>query len=85
MSVDGDDGETIAYKNGEYGSWRLAVSSTPTLLEIAIERCGQRPPSAERLTLLLPAAEVRPVRLFGGALLDDRCDGNGRRLQVGWG
>ncbi len=80
-----DDGETIAYKNGEYGSWRLAVSSTPTLLEIAIERCGQRPPGAERLTLLLPAAEVRPVRLFGGALLDDRCDGNGRRLQVGCG
>ena len=80
-----DDGETIAYKNGECGSWRLAISSTSTVLEIAIERDGQRPPSASHLTLFFPADEARLMRVLGGTLLEDSRGDHGRRLVVGFG
>lgn len=78
-----DDGESTAYTRGAYGSWDLTVASTPALLELTIERRGQRPPTAARLTLLLPADEVRPVHLCRGTLLADRCIGGCRQLLVG--
>jgi alpha-glucosidase len=78
-----DDGESQAYLEGNFWNWRLIVDSSNSDLSIHIERLGEVLESEQYLELLLPVQETRRVRLDGGVLLKDECDGLGpRRLRV---
>jgi alpha-glucosidase len=77
-----DDGESEAYRDGHFWSWRLAVESSNSDLSIHIERAGEAPESEQEIELILPGQDPRPILLEGGILLKDDCDGLGRRLWV---
>jgi alpha-glucosidase len=77
-----DDGRTQAWRSGAYGQWRLRVESTAKGLHIAVFREGARPPVQDSLTLLLPAAEQRPLSFVGATLVEDQLDGSWRRLSL---
>jgi alpha-glucosidase len=78
-----DDGESQAYLEGNFWNWRLIVDSSNSDLSIHIERLGEVLESEQYLELVLPVQETRRVRLDGGVLLKDECDGLGpRRLRV---
>jgi alpha-glucosidase len=77
-----DDGESQAYREGHFWSWRLIVDSTNPDLSIHIERAGQAPQSEQDIELILPGQDPSRILLDGGILLKDDCDGLSRRLRV---
>jgi len=77
-----DDGESEGYRRGEFGRWTLDATTTTGSLSIAIGREGKRPPQADRLTILLPAAERRALSIVGGAVRSDTRVGLSRRVEI---
>jgi alpha-glucosidase len=66
-----DDGESEAYREGHFGAYRVEVRADAERLFITLSRNGQQPPPAGVITLLLPAAESRPIEWAGAALAED--------------
>ncbi len=77
-----DDGESEDYRNGRHGAWSLSVTSEPDVLRIGIGRTGTLPPSAGKVTLLLPAQERRRLVFEGATLVSDRAEAGVRRVEV---
>jgi hypothetical protein len=51
-------------------------------LTLGIARQGDRPPSAGKLTILLPRHENRPVKTIGATIVSDRLDDASRTIQL---
>ena len=77
-----DDGESQAYRDGHFWSWRLTIESSVSELSIHIERLGEVREAEQEVSLLMPRQETRRVLLEGGVLLQDDCEGLGRNLRV---
>jgi alpha-glucosidase len=77
-----DDGRSQACRDGDHGQWRLTVSCSSRDLHLAIVREGRRPPVQDQLILRLPSAERRTLTFTGGALTQDRPDGDWRQLTL---
>lgn len=83
-SIFEDDGDGQKYRRGDYGSWEIAVETSPRDLAISIDRTGTMPPSASETAILLPRSESRTVKVTGGKLLTDGLHGGWRRLRIGF-
>jgi alpha-glucosidase len=60
-----DDGESEAYREQNFGSWHVGVTSKPNVLCATVSKMGRLDRSDEALALLLPQDESRPVELAG--------------------
>ena len=74
-----DDGESSGA--GSTGFWRLDVQATPEVLEIECAAKGPRPPEGP-LTLLLRPNELRRVEVRKARIVDDRLEGQWRRIDL---
>ena len=77
-----DDGESEAYRNGKFWTWRLQVESSALELAIRIEREGTGSTEAGEISLLLPRQETRRVHLRGGSVAGDTQTETNRELRV---
>jgi alpha-glucosidase len=77
-----DDGESEGYRDGQWGLWQLRIDEDTTGLTLGIARQGDRPPSAGKLTILLPRHENRPVKTIGATIVSDRLDDASRTIQL---
>jgi alpha-glucosidase len=77
-----DDGESEAYRETGFGSWRIGVDSETDVLHVAITPVGRFTGDQDELMLLLPETELRPVELSGARCLDERRIDGRRRLRV---
>ena len=77
-----DDGESEAYRQGQYGLWRVSVKASAEQLTISVEAAGQCAPQAKEMTLQLPAQETRTAVLLGAAVLSDCVDGAVRSVRI---
>jgi alpha-glucosidase len=73
-----DDGESEGYRRGRHQSWRLSVSAGLDRIGIAVSRQGPW----QRLTLLLPPGETRPVALEGARAESDAAWQGWRRIDL---
>jgi alpha-glucosidase len=77
-----DDGQSEAYREGSFWSWRVTIAAESDVLRIAIQRRGRFTGDAQELTLVLPGQEPRPVQLSGARIVDEGCVGGQRCLSV---
>lgn len=60
-----DDGESEAYRQGRYGTFRIELDARAGALDIVCTRGGPAPPPPTEVTLLLPASEARAISIAG--------------------
>lgn len=60
-----DDGESEAYRQGRYGTYRIELRASEGALDIVCTRGGPEPPPANEVTLLLPGSETRAITIAG--------------------
>ncbi|MDR3440993.1 glycoside hydrolase family 31 protein [Telmatospirillum sp.] len=77
-----DDGDGLAYRDGNYGQWEITLSSSPTDLTIDIAAGGRCPPKDRQITVLLPRQDIRTVRLARGSVANDRQKDGWREIVV---
>jgi alpha-glucosidase len=77
-----DDGESEAYREGKYWTWKLTISSSRSELSINIERHGERGLQPGQTVFLLPRQEMRRIDLHGGSVVSDSSLGAHRELRV---
>ena len=77
-----DDGESERYREGQYGLWQLRVDEAATELTLGITREGARPPTAQKLTILLPQQEGRVVKASGATIVSDRVEDAWRTVRL---
>ena len=77
-----DDGESEGYREGQYGLWQLRVDGDATELTLGITREGARPPTAQKLTILLPQQEGRVVKASGATIVSDRVEDAWRTVRL---
>jgi alpha-glucosidase len=76
-----DDGETEAYRDGDFGCWCVAMTANTAELRVSITHPGRVSLNAGGLKLLLPEREGRSVIVAGADLLDES-HGGGRRCLI---
>jgi alpha-glucosidase len=77
-----DDGESEAYRSGDWGSWRVAVDGDAQTLRITVEAAGRRPPVASHVTLLLRRQETRRVESTAAKVVGQTYDAQWRRIEL---
>ncbi|MFT4171862.1 MAG: glycoside hydrolase family 31 protein [Rhodocyclaceae bacterium] len=77
-----DDGESQAYRTGQYGFWNVTVNADAVRLRVGVDATGERAPSARTVTVRLPAQEIRPVDVVAGRVLSDKVVGLQREIVV---
>jgi alpha-glucosidase len=77
-----DDGESEAYRDEKYWTWRLQILGSRSGLSVKIERSGDGYPQAGQTILFLPRQEMRPIDLRGGSIVCDSCLGAQRELRI---
>jgi alpha-glucosidase len=77
-----DDGETEAWRDGEFGSWRVGVVSEPGAMRVTVSRAGRFTGDGDEVELILPGTELRPVSLSGALLVREHHAGGQRHLMV---
>jgi alpha-glucosidase len=77
-----DDGESEAYREGNFYHWRLQIQTTDSRLVVRIERDGKIGPGTIRVILLFPAQESRRIEIEGASVLTDGRVGKNRELLV---
>jgi alpha-glucosidase len=77
-----DDGETDAYREGKYWTWKLQVSATASELGIKVERQGVAKPSGGQTVFYLPHQELRRLHLQGGSVMSDTSRGTHREVRI---
>ncbi|POR50641.1 alpha-glucosidase [Paraburkholderia eburnea] len=80
-----DDGETLAWREGACGTWRIAVQGGLESLSMTVDRDGDKTFLATTIELHLPAHESRPIVLGAGRIVADTRDGGWRTLTVDLG
>jgi alpha-glucosidase len=77
-----DDGESEAYRDEKYWTWRLQILGSRSGLSVKIECHGDGYPQAGQTILFLPRQEMRPIDLQGGSIVSDSCLGAQRELRI---
>jgi alpha-glucosidase len=77
-----DDGESEAYREGHFWTWRLRLKHSVSELLIQIERSGEGYPEAGLILILLPRQEMRRIDFRGGSVVTDTSKGMSRELLV---
>jgi alpha-glucosidase len=78
-----DDGESEAYRQGKYFTWRVEILTSSSRLLVNIKREGDLHPEAGQIGLLFPRQEARQIEIAGGSLVADREGRMNRELLVG--
>jgi alpha-glucosidase len=77
-----DDGESEAYRDGKYWTWRLQILGSRSDLSVKIERRGDGSPQPGQTILFLPRQEMRPIHLQGGSVVSDSFSGAQREIRI---
>ncbi|MDP5238851.1 glycoside hydrolase family 31 protein [Uliginosibacterium sp. 31-16] len=79
-----DDGESQAYRDGQYGHWVLRVQGTAETISLSVQADGQCPPSRihHEVRVLLPRQEIRAIRATHGQIVSDRETADWRELRL---
>lgn len=78
-----DDGISDAYRDGQYGGWRVGAKSTDDAVELGLSRANPAwKVTQDEFDLLLPRTEARRITVVGAALLTDQTDAQWRRIRV---
>ncbi|MBV9275043.1 MAG: glycoside hydrolase family 31 protein [Verrucomicrobia bacterium] len=77
-----DDGESEAYRQGNYFTWRLEIEASSSRVLVNIDREIETGPEVAPVTLLFPRQEARPIEVVGGAVITDRDGRMNRELLV---
>jgi alpha-glucosidase len=77
-----DDGESEAYRQGDYFTWRLEILTSTSRLLVNIRREGETHGQAEPVMLLFPRQEARQIEVAGGSIVADQCGRMNRELAV---
>jgi alpha-glucosidase len=80
-----DDGESEAYRQGHYFSWRLQILASSSGLAVKIGCEGEGYPETGQIVLLFPRQEVRKIEIVGGSVLADTRRGTNRELILALG
>ena len=64
-----DDGESEAYRGGDCGAWRVAMSCTADRIRVVVTSSGRHTDEGG-VALLLPRAEQRPVEVEGAGSVE---------------
>lgn len=80
-----DDGESEAYREGDFYNWRLQIQTTASRVLVTIKRDGKIGPGAISITLLLPSHETRKIEIEGASVVADGRGGMNRELLVDLG
>ncbi len=77
-----DDGHSQAWRDGDYGLWRLQVHSSPTTLQITVLFEGKRLRPQDSLLIRLPSSDKRNLSLPGGLVACDATGSTWRELKL---
>ena len=77
-----DDGESEAYRQGKYFTWRLEILTSSSRLSVNIKREREIHPEAGQVVLLFPRQEARQIEIAGGSVVIDRDEQMNRQLSV---
>ena len=77
-----DDGESEAYRDGKFWTWRLEVKSSQSELLIEIAQKGRGDPRTGQISFLFPRQETRTIRFRGGSVAKDVLIAANRELLV---
>jgi alpha-glucosidase len=75
-----DDGESEAYREGDFYNWRLRIQTTASEILITIKREGKIDSGVIGVTLLFPSQETRRVKVGGASVVSDGLAGMNREL-----
>ena len=70
-----DDGESEAWRNGDYGSWKVTAQGDAGTLALSVEWHGRMRRPAGSVDIHLPASETRSVTAKNGRLADEKRTG----------
>jgi len=77
-----DDGETEAWRRGEFGEWIVSAQGDASTLALAVEVAGPMPHAATSVEILLPASESRNAAVSAGRIVMDEPMAGWRRIVV---
>ncbi len=77
-----DDGESQAYREGNFRTWHLEVKCSHSELLIQIAQKGRGDPRTGQISFLFPRQETRPIRFRGGSVAKDALGATNRELLV---
>ncbi|MFA9439548.1 TIM-barrel domain-containing protein [Uliginosibacterium sp. sgz301328] len=77
-----DDGESEAYRQGQYGGWKVTVDTANERIAVEVVATGACPPAQREVALLLPPHEVRPIEAVAARILSDRIERDWRRVRL---
>ena len=77
-----DDGESQAYREGNFRTWHLEVKCSHSELLIQIAQKGRGDPRTGQISFLFPRQETRPIRFRGGSVAKDVLIAANRELLV---
>ena len=77
-----DDGESQAYREGNFRTWHLGVESSHSELLIQIAQKGRGDPRTGQISFLFPRQETRPISFRGGSVTKDALGATNRELLV---
>jgi alpha-glucosidase len=62
-----DDGQSFAYKSGDFGEWKVRIETTAKAVLVGITPSGKCQPQAT-VRVILPTSEKREVRVMSGSI-----------------
>ncbi|MGV2291979.1 glycoside hydrolase family 31 protein [Trinickia sp. YCB016] len=77
-----DDGESEAWRRGEFGEWLVSAQGEADMLSIAVERAGSMPHAQSTVEVFVPAGELRRVVVKAGRVVGDEQTGGWRKLVI---
>ena len=77
-----DDGESQAYREGNFRTWHLEVKSSPAELLVQIAQEGRGDPMIGQISFLFPRQEMRRIRIRGGSVAKNVLGAANRELLV---
>jgi len=77
-----DDGESMDYRDGLYGEWKIAVESDLASVTVAVKAAGRNAPTERDVILRLPRLEQRLIIARDGAIVADRVSDGCREVSV---
>ena len=77
-----DDGESQAYREGDFRTWHLEVKGSQSELLIQIAQKGRGDPRTGQISFLFPPQETRTIKFRGGSVAKDVLIAANRELLV---
>ncbi|WP_118181693.1 TIM-barrel domain-containing protein [Paraburkholderia phosphatilytica] len=77
-----DDGKSEAWRNGEYGTWTVSVTSDANALNVSVQWSGRFARPFERVEVWLPAADSRTIACVTGRIVNEAHEHGWKRLTV---